>query len=103
MLVFWRFGTFICKVAFFLAIVASHLTGIARGPLLLTLNGIVSCHWGGVFFLSESFLLLFFAIGLGKLIRTGQSGGFAIGRLCFLGPELLSAKFLYSGLLGLHL
>ena len=90
-------------MVFFLAIVASHLTGIAGGLLFFTLNAIVSCCQGRVFFLFELLPLLFFAIGFGGLIRTGRSRGLAIGRLCFLALGHLGAGFLGSGSLDLHL
>ena len=61
-------------MAFFLVIVVSHLTGIAGGPLLFTLNSIVSYCQGGVLFLFEALALLLFAIKLGGLIGMGQSG-----------------------------
>ena len=90
-------------MALLLAIVTSHLTGIARSPLFLTLNGIVSCCQGGGFFLFEPFPLLLFANGLGGRIGMGRSGGLAIDQLFFLGPGLLSTEFFGSGPLGLHL
>ena len=90
-------------MALLVAIVASHLTGIAGGTLLLTLNGIVSYCLGGVFFLFCDTPASFFAIGLGKLIETGRSGGLAVGQLYFLGLGLLGTGFFGSGPLGLHL
>ena len=65
-------------MAFFLAIVIRHLTGIAGIPLFLCFNGIITCRRGRVFFLFKPLPFLFFAIGLGGLIGTGQSGGLAI-------------------------
>ena len=90
-------------MALFLAIVASHLTDIARSPLFFTLNGIFSYCRGGVFFLFEPFPLFLFVIGLGRLIGTGRSRDFAVSQLCFVGPRLLGARLLGSGFLGLHL
>ena len=65
------------KMALLLAIVASHLTGIVEGPLLITFNDIVSCCQE-VFFLFKPFSPLFFIIGLGALIRMGRSGDLAV-------------------------
>ena len=103
MLVFWRFGTFICQVILLLIIVVSHLTGIARGLLFFTLNGILSYCRGGIFFLFEQLPLFLFAIGLDRFMRTGQSKGFVIGEICFLGPGLFDTRFFGSSFLGLHL
>ena len=70
MLVFWL-NAFICKVAFFLTIIASHLIDIAKSLLLFTLNDIVSYYQGGVFFLWHSHFF-FLQLGLvGSLKRDG--------------------------------
>ena len=65
-------------MAFFLAIVASHLTGIVGGPVLLTFNSIVFCCQGGFFFLFKLLPPLLLVIGLDGLIGTGRRRGFAV-------------------------
>ena len=94
MLVFW-FGAFIYKMAFYLAIVISHLTGIIGSLLLLILNGIVSCRRSEVPFF-KLFSLFVHAIGLDGLIGMRRSGGLAVDQLYFLGLRLLGVKFFGS-------
>ena len=89
-------------MVFFWAIKA-HLVAFL---LLFILNSIVSGYQCRVFLLLIFLLMLFLSfliIKLGGLIVVGQSRGFAISRLHFLGLRLFGARFFSNGSLGLHL